>query len=193
MNKNYIRLENKQVKTKTEIIFMLNDLKTSFDYHIEEGNKTDKKKADKKEHQIGQERAAHQAEVLCWVLNKEWADHKQDFIPLTIEMSEPKKTTFQNIINSYHWETDPGHGWLVVPAHHLTEMKVQNKISTCSYISDDGKIAYLEEDCDAARFLESLENKKLVKAAAKNWKDNFKENTFVRSLPRFSSDKIAKS
>ncbi len=93
-------------------------------------------------------------------------------------------------INSYHWETDPGHGWLVVPSHHLTAMKVQEKISSYSYISTDGKTAYLEEDCDAGRFLESFDSREEVQKAAKNWKDNYQENTFVRSLPSYSSDKI---
>lgn len=105
-------------------------------------------------------------------------------------MDETKKTIFQKIIDSYHWETDPGHGWLVVPAKHLKEMKVEQKISSYSYISTDGKTVYLEEDCDAGRFLESFANQEIIKASAKTWKDNHKENTFVRGLPCFSPEKI---
>lgn len=95
-------------------------------------------------------------------------------------------------IDSYHWETDPGHGWLVVPAHHLTEMKIAHKISTCSYISTDGETAYLEEDCDAGKLLNLLKYYPEMHPR-KEFKLNYKENSFVRSLPSFSADKISKS
>lgn len=50
---------------------------------------------------------------------------------------------------TYIFFTDPGHGWLRVP---LTELEpIKNKISACSYMND--KYAYLEEDCDASKFL----------------------------------------
>lgn len=48
---------------------------------------------------------------------------------------------------------DPGHGWLRVPMSLVKEAKAKGITFTCySYQSPSGKYAYLEEDCDAARF-----------------------------------------
>ncbi len=48
---------------------------------------------------------------------------------------------------------DPGHAWLVVP---LAEVRASGAdISDCSYIRGD--TAFLEEDCDAGAFLNTLE------------------------------------
>ena len=49
------------------------------------------------------------------------------------------------------WIVDPGHAWLQVPASKANQVP---GISTFSYLSPDGKTAYLEHDCDAGRYLE---------------------------------------
>lgn len=55
------------------------------------------------------------------------------------------------------WLSDPGHGWLSVPMAVVVEAGVAGQISTCSYMSDSLYRAYLEEDCDAPRFLDAVE------------------------------------
>ena len=57
---------------------------------------------------------------------------------------------------SYCFFTDPGHGWLRVSLKELTP--IQDTITPYSYMR--GKYAYLEEDSDAAKFLDC----KLVEA-----------------------------
>jgi hypothetical protein len=50
--------------------------------------------------------------------------------------------------------TDPGHGWLEVPRGLLDTLGIAAAISPYSYIKGDR--AYLEEDCDAGRFLDAM-------------------------------------
>ena len=50
---------------------------------------------------------------------------------------------------------DASHGWLEVPLSLMYQYDLLSKISTCSY--RDKRSAYLEEDCDAAVFLEYIE------------------------------------
>jgi hypothetical protein len=58
----------------------------------------------------------------------------------------PPKT---NPLDGARWITDPGHGWLAVPAD--VALRVPG-ISSYSYLSPDGRTAYLECDEDAGRF-----------------------------------------
>ena len=46
---------------------------------------------------------------------------------------------------------DPGHGWIKVPVALLLELSIAGDITSFSYYRDG--FAYLEEDCDAARFM----------------------------------------
>ena len=52
----------------------------------------------------------------------------------------------------YH-RTDPGHGWLSVPRTMLEALEITNQISHSSY--QHGNRVYLEEDCDAAVFVDA--------------------------------------
>ena len=57
------------------------------------------------------------------------------------------------------WYIDPGHGWLGVPIRILLESGAASQISTCSYIqilNGQMAVAYLEEDCDAPKFLAAI-------------------------------------
>ena len=53
----------------------------------------------------------------------------------------------------YSATADPGHGWLVVPVEDLIKLGIEKDITPYSYLSPRGGKAYLEEDCDASRFL----------------------------------------
>ena len=50
--------------------------------------------------------------------------------------------------------SDPSHGWLAVPAWVLRLSGVSSLISEYSYVK--GATVYLEEDCDAPRFIKAL-------------------------------------
>lgn len=54
------------------------------------------------------------------------------------------------------WFADPGHAWLGVEMAQVIEAGVAGQISSCSYMSKAGQVAYLEEDCDAPRFLAAI-------------------------------------
>jgi len=53
-----------------------------------------------------------------------------------------------------NFHTDPGHGWLEVKYSELKELGIEDKISSYSYLKDDA--VYLEEDCDAAVYLDAM-------------------------------------
>ena len=52
------------------------------------------------------------------------------------------------------WITDPGHGWLKVPAVEVAGQGIEESISGFSHLSEG--YAYLEKDCDASVYLESV-------------------------------------
>lgn len=84
------------------------------------------------------------------------------------------------------WFSDPGHAWLGVEMSQVAEAGVAGQISSCSYMSKHGQIAYLEEDCDAPRFLAAI-------GFAYDGKVSIPEttpvrgNSFVRRLPAFQA------
>ena len=57
-------------------------------------------------------------------------------------------------MTTYHFYSDPGHGWLRVPREELRELGIESKISKYSY--QKGSFVYLEEDCDAPEFINAL-------------------------------------
>ena len=56
----------------------------------------------------------------------------------------------------YNFISDPGHGWLEVTRQELERLGILNQITGCSF--QKGGLVYLEEDCDAPRFLDAKEN-----------------------------------
>ena len=85
----------------------------------------------------------------------------------------------------YRFIEDPSHGWLEVP---LADVKrVGAEISAYSYYDKRTMLCYLEEDCDAFKFLSSAQL--IEKDAEGKWQSNFDETriyeqrTFVRDLP----------
>lgn len=53
----------------------------------------------------------------------------------------------------YTFYQDPGHGWIDVSLAELTRLGIADKISAYSYTN--GARAYLEEDCDAAVWIQA--------------------------------------
>ena len=80
----------------------------------------------------------------------------------------------------YTFHNDPGHGWLEVPREEAIAAGILNRISEYSYQSRDGRTLYLEEDCDAALFVEA---RGLTSA---DFRDKYSDgDSFVRQLPHW--------
>ena len=90
----------------------------------------------------------------------------------------------------YIFHADPGHGWLEVPMRALRAFGVAGKISDYSYRKGD--IAYLEEDCDAykfllARFPEGVAQRvNFTSTGAVS--EVYEENTPIRDYPSYWAD-----
>jgi hypothetical protein len=55
------------------------------------------------------------------------------------------------------FHSDAGHGWLAVKRAELHELGIADAITSYSY--QKGGTVYLEEDCDAARYIVSMEKR----------------------------------
>lgn len=53
--------------------------------------------------------------------------------------------------------SDPGHGWLAVKLSEVKMLGIAHEISSYSYVK--GKTVYLEEDCDAGKFINAMRAK----------------------------------
>ncbi len=73
--------------------------------------------------------------------------------------------------NVYTWFTDPAHGWLRVPLAEVAGLTFSR------YSYTDGVFAYLEEDCDADVFLQTLDTFSFAPEA-----QHTDEPSFIRDL-----------
>lgn len=85
-------------------------------------------------------------------------------------------------MKTYVFHEDAGHGWLEVTRKELIDLGILNKVSSCSY--QHGLLVYLEEDCDAALFINALK--------AKGIEFTFREKIYpdlapIRKFYRFSA------
>lgn len=81
---------------------------------------------------------------------------------------------------TYTFHTDPGHAWLAVPIRHLRESGVYSLISRYSYRQFG--TAYLEEDCDAPKFLNALK----AQGISVNFKEEYlNTDHWIRNLCRW--------
>lgn len=78
---------------------------------------------------------------------------------------------------TYH--TDPGHGWLEVSAADLKAVGLTAKDFSAYSYRGNGKL-YLEEDCDASKFVAAYEAKHGRKA---EYQERYAERSFIRRLP----------
>ena len=86
----------------------------------------------------------------------------------------------------YDFISDASHGWLKAPVSLVKELGIADKITLYSYISEDGKTAYLEEDSDGCKFAKAIE--------ARGEKFEYEEKycdgrSYVRSLPPFTLER----
>ena len=59
-------------------------------------------------------------------------------------------------MDKYIFYVDAGHGWLEVPMSEIKRLKIEGKVTPYSYVNGD--MVYLEEDCDAAFFIDKLKS-----------------------------------
>lgn len=92
----------------------------------------------------------------------------------------------------FHWFSDPGHAWLLVPLRLVNELGIGHKITSYSYQEQrtddsDDFFLYLEEDCDANTFVEAYKqrwpNHELV------FEDHYKDVQPLKRLPRWQPAK----
>jgi hypothetical protein len=80
----------------------------------------------------------------------------------------------------YRFINDPGHGWLEVPVGELNALGIINAISPYSY--QNGRMAYLEEDCDYTTFVLAWEREHGIKwNHEQNTIDTYQDPTPVRN------------
>ena len=58
-------------------------------------------------------------------------------------------------VRKFDFYADPGHGWLKVGIGTLSKAGIVPDISSFSYVK--GRNVFLEEDCDATRFVNAME------------------------------------
>lgn len=84
--------------------------------------------------------------------------------------------------------SDPGHGWLQVERAELVRLGIAGAISAYSY--QKGDFAYLEEDCDMAKYCNAIGITNAAQYrewAAANVSEVFQENTPIRNYSRFTA------
>ena len=83
----------------------------------------------------------------------------------------------------YPFHEDAGHGWLEVPVKYLWDLGIRDKITSCSYRSEDYDTAYLEEDLDAGTFLDTVYGKDYKEQHRHLERVDDGDYSFIRGLP----------
>lgn len=81
---------------------------------------------------------------------------------------------------AFIFHTDPGHGWLQVNHFDLQSLGMRpTDFSRYSY--RQGVTYFLEEDCDASKFVEAYERKH---GKRPDFQERYAARTFIRQLQR---------
>jgi hypothetical protein len=80
----------------------------------------------------------------------------------------------------FTFHTDPGHGWLEVPVQLLHELGIAKDISSFSFYFSGN--AYLEEDCDAGKFLKAYS---AARGGLPLVDEKYSNNTPIRHYQRY--------
>jgi hypothetical protein len=80
---------------------------------------------------------------------------------------------------TFDFISDPRHGWIKVDWTDLKALNL-NPTDFSRYSYRKGNTFYLEEDCDATKFVDAYEAKHGSKP---QFKDVYRERTFIRNLP----------
>lgn len=92
-----------------------------------------------------------------------------------------RREMMSDVFLNLTFHADSGHGWLAVPMSYLRDWELVSKITPYSYKSKDGETAYLEEDMDAATFVnEAIRRGQAIKVSRVHDGDH----SFIRGLER---------
>ena len=83
------------------------------------------------------------------------------------------------------FHSDSGHGWLAVKLNELKMLGIQADISNYSFVK--GKTAYLEEDCDATKFINAAKAKGITVELKESPP---RDNSPIRYFKRYSPDLV---
>ena len=85
----------------------------------------------------------------------------------------------KHMSKTFEFITDPGHGWLRVSRADIDAIGLRPE-NFSEYSYRDGNTFYLEEDCDAATFI----NRYILTNEYPTFRETYQERTFIRNLPR---------
>lgn len=109
----------------------------------------------------------------------------EGFYSLTFAERKEIMTTSATPTHAYYtFFTDSGHGWLKVPVSELIELGIEKDISRYSYLFGDW--AYLEEDCDMARFIDA----QYMRGLDVRWNSKVSQRSAVRSYPHYTVQNV---
>ncbi len=84
----------------------------------------------------------------------------------------------------YTVHVDDGHEWLEAPRAVARDAGILDRISRYSHQSPDGRILYLEGDCDAALLINAL--------GLTDFRETYTQgDSAIRRLPSFAADALA--
>lgn len=83
---------------------------------------------------------------------------------------------------SYTFYSDAGHGWLKVTLKELVNLGIAESISGYSYMSLTH--AYLEEDCDAPKFVNALK----AKGIEVSFKEQYSSKSAIRNYASYRAN-----
>ena len=78
--------------------------------------------------------------------------------------------------------SDPGHAWLKVSLWDLKQLKIEDKITSYSYIDPNGNDIYLEEDVDMVTYLTTLKKHGLDYVI---WEDVTDNQSIIRTYRNY--------
>ena len=88
----------------------------------------------------------------------------------------------------YTFYEDPGHGWLAVPLTDLILLGLQCAVSEYSYYDESTDYVYLEEDCDAPRFVRAYKYDFGREPKCLYFRE-IDRDSWIRRLPRYVAGK----
>ena len=92
----------------------------------------------------------------------------------------PVQRRIKTMTDTFTFHTDPGHGWVQVEWTDLKALGL-NPTDFSRYSYRKGNTFYLEEDCDASKFVAAYEAKH---GARPNFRDNYADRTPIRGYAR---------
>lgn len=90
----------------------------------------------------------------------------------------------------YQVYNDAAHGWVKVPVKRLIELGIEQEITKWSYLSKDGRYAFLEEDQDATTFVDAA----IAQGETPTFRDNYSyKSSKIRNYPNYQPEWVTQN